>query len=84
MTRLLAVEIFRDSRLRLISVKAVELIPVKMDSFYALSGAIKPTALVVCTPDETYAVDMQAQRRSLDFLRLHAEDLDDMLKEQDV
>lgn len=80
MEKLRASEIFRDSGFSLIAVDSVEFRFNKANTLFYLSGNIEPIALIVCTPGETYALDMEAKPIAFDQLRQNIPELDGMIK----
>jgi len=64
-----AIEIYRDSKFLLVAIKSVNLQRYKMGALHHLSAEMKPTALVVCSHEVVYALDMEAKPTSLDFLK---------------
>ena len=69
-------EIFNDSRLMLIAVESVDFQHSKTNASCWLYGNIEPIAVIVCGPDEIYALDMDAKLIVLDQLRQDIPELD--------
>lgn len=76
MGALRASEIYNNSRLSLIVVESVGCQHSKMNSGCHLYGTIEPIALIVCTLDKTYALDMESNLTSLDLLKQDLPELD--------
>lgn len=76
MSTLRTVEIFNDSRFRLIAVQASDLRHGKSNAVAGLYGKMEPVALVVCGSDEIYALDMNANPVELSELQDIVADLD--------
>ena len=62
--------------LTLIAIESVDYRQLITNSSCQLFGSIKPIAIIVCTPDETYALDMEARPANLDQLRQVLPELD--------
>ena len=69
MGTLRASEIFNDSTLTLIAVVSVDFRHSKTNTGCQLYGSIEPIAVIVCSPDGTYALDMEAKPANFDQLR---------------
>ena len=76
MGTLRASEIFNDSRLMLIAVESVDVQHCKTYIGCRMFGNIKPIAVIVCGPDGTYALDVEAKPATLDQLRQDIPELD--------
>ena len=72
-------EIFRDSRRTLIAVDSVESLSSKSKNTCYFHGMIQPVAVVVCSPDAIYALDMSAMPVAINRLRETVPELDDIL-----
>lgn len=77
MNSLRAVEIYRDAKLMLIVVEAVEHGKMRSEWGYRLHGSMKPVAVVVCTANETYTLAVEHELPHLgslleDVPELHA------------
>ena len=69
-------EIFSDSRLTLIAVESVDFQHNKMNTGCQLYGNIEPVIVIVCGPDRTYALDMEAKLVDLGQLKQNISGLD--------
>jgi len=69
-------EIFIDPELTLIVLETVELQTTTTKTSGFLLGNIAPIAVVVCRPDGTTALDMQAMPASVEHLRREFPELD--------
>jgi hypothetical protein len=76
MESLRATEIFNDSRFRLIAVESVSFQCSKTNASGWLYGNIETIAVIVCGPDEIYALDMDAKLIVLEQLRQDVPGLD--------
>lgn len=76
MVTLRASEIFSNSELQLITLESVDFQHSKRDTGYRLYGNIEPIAVIVCGPDGTYVLDMEAKLVAFDQLRQNIPDLD--------
>ncbi len=72
-------EIFNDSGLRLMAIESVSFQHSKTNTGCRLYGNIEPIALIVSSPDGTYALDMEAKLTSLDQLRQNIPELDTII-----
>lgn len=79
MSTLRASVIFSDSRLTLIAVESVDLRHSKTNTGCRLYGNIEPVAVIVCGPDGTYALDMEAKLTAFDQLRQDIPELDTII-----
>jgi len=80
MGSLRSIEIYNDSLFTLIAVESVDFRQRRTNTDCQLYGSIKPIAVVVCGPDRTYALDMEARSADLDQLKLDVPELDSMLR----
>lgn len=69
MTTVRSTEIYHDSNVRLIAVESIELRPGKTIFGFHVCGTIEPIAVIVLSPDGTYASGMDGQALDLDQLR---------------
>ena len=76
MSTFFATEIFSDARLTLIAVECVDFRSSKTNTCYRMYGNIKPIAVIVCGPDATYALDIEAKPTDVDLLRQDIPELD--------
>lgn len=76
MGQLRAIEIFNDSKFMLIAVESVNFQRNKTNASCWLYGNIETIAVIVCGPDEIYALDMDAKIIVLDQLRQDIPELD--------
>lgn len=76
MSTLRATEIFSNSILTLIAVESVDFRHGKANTGCHLYGSIEPIAVVVCSPEGTYAFDMKAEPANFDQLRQDVPELD--------
>ena len=76
MGTLRASEIFNDSGLMLIAIESVDFRYSKTNTICRVYGKMEPIAVIVCGPDATYAVDMEAKPAALDQLRQDIPELD--------
>lgn len=76
MNTLRASEIFNDSRLMLIAIESVDFRYSKTNTVCRMVGNIEPIAVIVCAPDATYALDMEAKPAALEKLRQDIPELD--------
>ena len=79
MGTLRASEIFNDSKLLLIIVESVDCQHNKSNSGCYLYGNIEPIALIVCSQDEAYALDMQSNPASIDRLKQDIPELSEIM-----
>lgn len=79
MGKLRASEIFRNPRLLLIAIESISFQYNKTVKLSHLSGKIEPIAVIVCSPDRTYALDMEAKPAPFEKLREDVPELDDMI-----
>jgi hypothetical protein len=82
MGTLRASEIFYGTRRRLIAIESVDFGYDKTDAVCRMQGKIEPVALIVCTPDTCYALDMQARPAAVDPLRQAIPELDAMINQK--
>jgi len=68
--------LFNDSALTLIAVESVDSRRTITSTRCQLYGQIEPIAVVVCSSDGTYALDMEAKPADLDELRQAIPELD--------
>jgi uncharacterized spore protein YtfJ len=68
--------LFNDSRLTLIAVESVDFRRGTTSTSCQLYGQIEPIAVVVCSADRAYALDMEAKPADLDELRQAIPELD--------
>jgi len=68
MKKLRAHEIFRDSRIQLIAVESINIRTYTNDILCNLSGNFEPIAVIVCSRDGNYALDMQGNPVALEQL----------------
>jgi hypothetical protein len=73
--------IFSEPGRRLIAIEAVDFRSDITDSGCRVYGKLEPVALIVCTQDRRYALDMQARPTALDQLRQDLPELDAMMGE---
>ncbi len=76
MGQLRIIEIFNDSRFKLIAVESVNFQRSKINSSCWLYGNIETIAVIVCGPDKIYALDMDAKSIVLDQLIEDVPELD--------
>jgi len=76
-------EIFNDSRLMLIAVESVDFQRSKTNTSCQLYGKIEPGAIIVCSPDEIYALDMDSKLIAIDQLRQDIPGLDAIILKWD-
>ena len=74
-----ASRLYSDASRTLIAVGTVELHLDKSSNSCRLYGNIAPVAVIVCSPNETYAMDMQAKPAALDKLRQATPELESMM-----
>ena len=74
-----ASKIFDDSQRRLIAIESVDFDHGKSGGHYRLYAKIEPKAVVVCDTDDTYALDLECGKISLDRLRQNIPELDAVL-----
>jgi len=79
MRSLRAREIFNDAELRLIAIESIELQQHKTDLGHQLYGHLDPLALMICTRDRVYALDMQARPITVEQLLGDIPELEDMI-----
>lgn len=79
MVTLRASEIFSDSRLTLIAVESVDFQHTKTNTGYRVYGNIEPIVLIVCGPDGTYALDMEAKLVTFDQLKQNIPELETLI-----
>ena len=71
--------IFNNAKLLLIVVESVDCQHNKWNSGCYLYGNIEPIALIVCTQDKTYALDMQSNPASIDILKQDIPELSEIM-----
>ncbi|MGB5276659.1 MAG: hypothetical protein WBO73_20260 [Gammaproteobacteria bacterium] len=76
MTSLRATEIFHDSRRLLIAIESVDYSHRKTTTGGVLQLKIEPVAVIVCSPDGIYALDMEARSTLVEPLRKDIPELD--------
>ncbi len=69
-------KVFNDSMLTLIAVESVDLRLSKTNAGFQCYGNIKPIAVIVCSAEGTYALDMEAKPAQFDQLRREIPELD--------
>ena len=69
MAALRASEVFNDSTLTLIAIESFDFRHRETNTGCQLYGNIKPIAVIVCSPDGTYALDMEAKPVELNQLK---------------
>jgi len=79
MLTLRATEIFHDSGLMLIAIESVVCNHSKTSPGYGLYGVIEPVAVIVCSSDGIYALDMEAETTVVDHFRQAIPELDAMI-----
>jgi hypothetical protein len=62
-------EIYKDANVALIAVESINFRPVKTTFGFHFSGTIDPIAVIVSSPDGTYALGMDGEALDLDQLR---------------
>lgn len=62
-------EVFNNSRLMLIAVESIDFQRNRTTSGCRVYGSIEPVAVIVCGPDASYALDMEAKPAAIDQLR---------------
>ena len=72
MTRLRARTVFSDDTVTVTAVEKLALQSDRLNRGCFMSGSLQPVAVIVKTPDETYALDMAAQPLDLDQVELPA------------
>jgi dihydrodipicolinate reductase len=72
MTKLRARTVFSDDTLTVTAVEKLALQSDRLNRRCFLSGSLQPVAVIVKTPDRTYALDMAAQLLDLDQVELPA------------
>jgi len=68
MAKLRASVIFNDSRRMLIAIESVDFRYGNTNTICRMYGKLEPIAVIVCGPDITYALDMEAKPAGLDQL----------------
>lgn len=71
-----ATEIFNDSRRMLIVIESVRYSHGKTDLTYRSYGMIEPVAVIVCTLESVYALDMKSNMIAIDQLKQDVPELD--------
>lgn len=79
MATLRTCQIFSDANLTLIAVESLDFQHDKTNTSDRCYGNLKPIAVIVCSPDETYALDMEAKRANLDQMRQDIAELDSLI-----
>ena len=72
--------IFSDTRLTLIAVESVDIQHNKTNTGCRLYGNIEPIAVIVCGPDGSYALDMEAKLIAIEQLRQNIPELDTIIE----
>ncbi len=75
MMKLRSREIYKDSNVTLIAVESIGFRPGKTTFGIHLSGTIEPFAVIVSSPDGTYALGMDGQALDPDQLRRDIPDI---------
>lgn len=76
MNTMRASEIFNDAGLMIVVIESVEFLHCNTNTICQMYGKIVPVAVVVCGPDSSYAIDMEAKPASLDQLKQDIPGLD--------
>lgn len=79
MNNLRATEICRDSRHLLIAIESVNKSHGKTGTGYRIYGHIEPAAIIVCSADGSYALDMESRRVHLKQLIRDIPGLDSLI-----
>ncbi len=79
MNELRATEIYRDSRHLLIAIESVNKDHGKTATGYRMYGSIEPAAVIVCSADGSYALDMESRTIQLEQLKQHTPGLDSLI-----
>ena len=79
MASLRAIEVYEDSRRRLIAIQSTELAHDNASPISRLFGRVEPIALIICGADGIDALSMQAESIDLDRLRSDVPGLDSMM-----
>jgi uncharacterized spore protein YtfJ len=74
-----ATEIFNDSRLMLVTIESVTNSHDQTGLTYSLYGMIEPVAVIACTLDGVYALDMKSNMIAIDQLKQDIPELDAMI-----
>jgi hypothetical protein len=80
MATLRARELFSDTRHRLISVESIDVHETKSARGCRLFVFMQSLAVIVCSPDKTYALDMAAQPADLEHLIQTVPELESMIE----
>ena len=80
MDSLRASEVFKVSAFKLIAVESVDLRQSRTKTGCRLHGKIEPVAVIVCSTDGTYALDMEAQAVDVDRLKQATPGLDSIMR----
>lgn len=72
MTKLRARTVFSDDTVTVTAVEKLALQSDRLNRGCFMSGSLQPVAVIVKTPDRTYALDMAAQLLDLDQVELPA------------
>ena len=79
MSTLHAREIFNNARLMLIVIERADFRQHKSNNGYQLYGSIEPIAVIVCTRDGIYAVNMEAEPVAVDPMKKKIPELNTLL-----
>jgi uncharacterized spore protein YtfJ len=79
MGTLRAREIYHDAGFMLIAVESVDFQHSKTNIGWQLYGNIEPIAVIVCGPDGTYALDMEAKPAAFDQLKQEIPEIDSII-----
>ena len=74
-----AIEIFNDSRQKLITIQSVNFRYSKTNANCFLYGSIEPMAVLICTPDGITVLDVDTEKTNLDKLRQEIPELDNLI-----
>lgn len=80
MNNLRATEIYRDSRHLLIAIESVNKCHGKTGTGYRMYGHIEPVAVIVCSTDGSYALDMESGMIHLEQLGQDIPGLDSLIE----
>ena len=72
-------QIFRRSNLGIVAVERVTFRHSRSKAGCLLQGAVKPIAVVVCSGDHAYALDIEAQALDLEQLKRDVPELDSII-----
>ena len=79
MATLRAKKIYSDTDLILLLIEAVEFQPIKTTFGYQLIGSMKPIAVIVSNSNETYAFDMETNKKGLEDMKQSFSELDTLI-----